>query len=153
MATIYDAPADPVIGALTEHLAGVDAIEAPEWIEFAKSGVGRELPPEQDDFWTRRAASILRKVGMDGPVGIGSLATYYGDSKDGSTRYRVRPPSSTDGSRNVIRTVCQQLEDAGYVETTESSGRRITAEGQELLDDTATEVIEDLDRPEFERYA
>jgi len=153
MATVYDAPAEPVIEAVADHLATVDDIDAPEWIEFAKSGVGRELPPEQDDFWTRRAASILRKVGMDGPVGIGSLSTYYGDSKGGSNRYQVRPASSTDGSRNVIRTICQQLEDAGLVETTESSGRRITADGQELLDETATEVIEDLDRPELERYA
>jgi small subunit ribosomal protein S19e len=119
----------------------------------AKTGDGRELPPEQDEFWSRRAGSVLRKVAMDGPVGVGSLGTEYGSTKDGSTRYRVAPSRRTDGSRNIIRTILQQLADAGYVRDTNGEGRRITPEGRGLLDDTAGDVIEELDRPELERYA
>ena len=153
MTTLYDAPAEELIEALTEKLADESAIDAPEWATFAKTGVDRELPPEQDDFWQRRAASLLRKVAVDGPVGVNSLRTAYGSSKQGSTRYRVRPDQKTKGSGNIIRTVLQQLEEAGYVETSQADGRRITGEGQRLLDDTASEVINDLDRPELERYA
>ena len=153
MTTLYDAPAEDLIEALTETLSEEDAIEAPEWAAVAKTGVDRELPPEQDDFWQRRAASLLRKVAVDGPVGVNALKTEYGTSKQGTTRYRVRPMRKAEGSGSIIRTALQQLEEAGYVETSEADGRRITGEGRSLLDDTAGEVLQDLDRPELERYA
>ena len=153
MTTLYDVPAEDLNEALAEELADEDDIEAPDWTEFAKTGVDRELPPEQDDFWFRRTASLLRKVAVDGPVGVNSLRTEYGDSKGGSNRYQVRPPSQVPASGNIIRTALQQLEDAGYVETIGDEGRTVTGDGRALLDDVAGQVMEDLDRPELERYA
>ncbi|WP_232686598.1 30S ribosomal protein S19e [Halobacterium zhouii] len=151
MATLYDAPADEFIDELAAELE--DRLEEPDWAQFAKTGVGRELPPKQDDFWARRAASILRKVAIDGPVGVKRLASAYGDTKDGSTRYVVSPPSSETGSRNVVRTILQQLEDEDLVMQQGSEGRIVTSDGRSLLDNTANTVIENLDRPELERYA
>jgi len=153
MTTLYDAPAEEVIEALAEHLESEDAVEAPEWMAFVKSGADRELPPEQEDFWSRRAASLLRKVAIDGPVGVGSLQTEYGTAKQGSNRYKVRPRHKSGGSGNIIRTALQQLEEAGYVETAEGEGRQVTGEGQSLLDETATEVLENIDDPALQRYA
>ncbi|MFB6141145.1 MAG: 30S ribosomal protein S19e [Halosimplex sp.] len=153
MTTLYDVPAEALNEAVAERLAEESAVEEPDWFTFAKTGVGRELPPEQEDFWQIRAASLLRKVAVDGPVGVGALRTAYGDSKQGSNRYVVRPDQSTDASGKIIRVALQQLEDAGYVQTAEGEGRRITPEGQALLDETAGEVLENLDRPELERYA
>ena len=153
MTTLYDAPAEDVIEALAETLTDEDAIEEPEWIEFVKTGHDRELPPEQEEFWARRSASLLRKVAIDGPVGVGALKTEYGNAKQGSNRYRVRPRHKTEGSGSIIRTALQQLEEAGYVETAEGEGRQVTSEGHSLLDDVATEVLEDLDDPELSRYA
>ncbi|QSG09050.1 30S ribosomal protein S19e [Halapricum desulfuricans] len=152
MTTLYDVPAEDLIEAAADRL-DEDDLEQPDWIEFTTTGVDRELPPEQDDFWARRAASLLRKVAVDGPVGVGSLATAYGNTKGGSNRYQVRPPSQSDGSRKIIRTALQQLEDAGYVETEANDGRVVTAEGRQLLDSIAEDVLEELDRPELERYA
>lgn len=153
MTSLYDAPAEAVIEALTETFKDEAEIEEPEWLQFTKTGVDRELPPEQEDFWERRAASILRKVAMDGPVGVGSLQTEYGSAKQGTTRYRVRPRKKSDGSGSIIRTILQQLEAAGYVEIGEGEGRNVTPEGHSLLDDTASEVLESLDDPELKRYA
>jgi len=153
MTTLYDAPTEEVIEALAGRFADEDAIEEPDWARYAKSGADRELPPEQDDFWYRRSASLLRKVAVDGPVGVGSLRTEYGSAKQGSNRYRVRPRHQTKGSGNVIRTALQQLAEAGYVETAEGEGRQVTSEGHSLLDEVATEVLESLDDPELERYA
>ena len=153
MTTLYDVPADDLIEALAETLAEEESIEQPEWLEFVKTGADRELPPEQDDFWERRAASLLRKVAIDGPVGIGSLETESGSAKQGSTRYRVRPRKSADGSGNIIRTALQQLADAGYVEVAEGEGRQVTSEGHSLLDETAEDVMDSLDDPELQRYA
>jgi small subunit ribosomal protein S19e len=153
MTTLYDAPAEDLIEAVAEALAEEDAIEQPDWLEFTTTGVDRELPPEQDDFWVRRAASLLRKVAIDGPVGVGSLRTEYGDAKQGSNRYTVRPRRQSEGSGNIIRTALQQLEAAGYVETAEGEGRVVSGDGRSLLDETAAEVLEDLDDPALERYA
>jgi small subunit ribosomal protein S19e len=151
MTTLYDVPAEDLIEAVAEKIES--DLEEPEWLAFTKTGTGRELPPEQEDFWSHRAASLLRKVAVDGPVGVQRLRTVYGDAANGSTRYRVRPKHKRDGSGNVIRTALQQLEDAGHVETAEGRGRTVTGKGRALLDDTAEEVIEELDRPELERYA
>ncbi len=151
MATMYDVPADDLIEALAEDFE--ERLDEPDWSEFAKTGADRELPPEQENFWATRAASLLRKVADRGPIGVERLSTEYGGSKGGSTRYRVAPDRRADGSKNVIRTILQQLEEEGLVETAEGEGRRVTAEGQSLLDDTAGAVLEELDRPELERYA
>lgn len=149
MTTFYDVPADALIEAIAEELD----IEAPEWAAYAKSGTSRELPPKQEDFWHRRAASLLRAVAIDGPVGIERLRSHYGGSKQGSTRYRVRPNAKTKASGNTIRTILQQLEEEDLVETAEGEGRRISGAGRSLLDETAEDVLEELDRPELERYA
>jgi small subunit ribosomal protein S19e len=151
MTTLFDVPAEDLIEAVAEELE--DELDEPEWVTYAKTGTGRELPPEQENFWARRAASLLRKVAVDGPVGVERLRSAYGDSANGTTRYRVRPPNKREGSGNVIRTALQQLEEAGYVQTNKGRGRTVTGEGRSLLDDTAEELIEELDRPELERYA
>jgi small subunit ribosomal protein S19e len=151
MTTLYDVPADDLIDAVAAKLE--DRFEEPDWAEFTKTGEGRELPPEQENFWTRRAASVLRKVAIDGPVGVERLATEYGTKKGGSNRYQVAPEHRTDGSRKIIRTVLQQLDDEDLVMSEGSAGRVVTGDGRSLLDDTAGEVMEDLDRPELERYA
>ncbi len=152
MATLYDVPAEDLNEAVAVELA--ERLDEPSWAPFVKSGADREFPPEQEDFWYRRAASLLRRVAVDGPVGVERLSTVYGGSKQGSTRYKVAPSHRADGSQNVIRTILQDLEEAGLIERPpDDEGRVISADGRSLLDTTAGEVLEDLDRPELERYA
>ena len=153
MTTLYDVPADALIEAVAERLA--DRIEEPEWATYAKTGSDRELPPEQEDFWHVRAASVLRKLAVHGPVGIDSLRTEYGGSKDGSNRYRVAPARHAPASGKVIRTIVQQLEAEGLVEEVGSEGRRVSPDGRSFLDEAAGEVLASLvdERPELERYA
>jgi small subunit ribosomal protein S19e len=151
MVTLYDVPADDLIEAVAAELE--ERIEQPAWAEFVKTGSGRELPPQQDDFWYVRAASLLRKLAIDGPRGIDRLSTEYGGKKRGSTRYRVAKAAKSSGSKKVIRTILQQLEEEELVTTVKGEGRRITPEGQSFLDSVAGDVLESLDRPELERYA
>ncbi|WP_136589630.1 30S ribosomal protein S19e [Salinigranum halophilum] len=151
MVTLYDVPADDLIEAVADALE--ERIEQPAWANFTKTGSGRELPPQQDDFWYVRAASLLRKLAMDGPKGIDRLSTEYGGKKRGSTRYKVAKAGKSNGSKKIIRTILQQLEEEELVTTVKGEGRRITPEGQSFLDSIAGEVLESLDRPELERYA
>ncbi|MDZ5812647.1 30S ribosomal protein S19e [Halorubrum sp. AD140] len=151
MVTIYDVPADALIEEVAARLE--DRIDEPDWAEFAKSGSGKELPPEQEDFWYVRSASLLRKVAQNEPIGIERLATEYGSKKRGSNRYSVRPGRHSAGSRKLIRASLQALEDEGLVTTAAGEGRRVSDEGEAFLSEVATDVFEELDRPELERYA
>lgn len=151
MATLYDVPAEALIEAVAAELE--DRIEQPAWVEFTKSGADRELPPQQENFWFVRTASLLRKVAMRGPIGVERLATEYGGSKKGTTRYRVSGNHHAGGSRKIIRTALQQLEDEGLIETAKGEGRKLTDEGRSFVDSVAGDVLADLDRPELEKYA
>jgi small subunit ribosomal protein S19e len=153
MTTLYDVPADALIEELSDRLA--DRIEEPDWARYAKGGSDRELAPEREDFWYVRAASVLRRVAVDGPVGVERLTTHYGGSKRGTNRYRVAPPRQVDGSGKIVRTILQQLQEEGLVAEHGSEGREVTPEGRSLLDDVAGDVMASLaeDRPELERYA
>lgn len=152
MPTLYDVPAEALIEAVAEELA--DRIDEPDWARFTKSGPNRELPPDQEDFWYVRAASVLRRIAIDGPVGISRLSTVYGGAADGSTRYRTSPVHHADGGRKILRTIVQQLDEAGLVSEQGSAGRQVTPDGRRLLDSVAGDVLASMaeDRPELERY-
>lgn len=151
MVTLYDVPAEALIDALASQLR--DHIEEPDWASFTKSGIAREFAPEQSDFWYTRAASILRTIAINGPVGIDRLRTRYGGAKAGTNRYGVSPSHRTNGSGKLVRTIVQQLEDAGFVEQAPGDqGRMVSPDGHQLLDQTAGDVIAELDREELERY-
>lgn len=150
MVTFYDVPADALIQALAGRLE--DRLDEPDWMAYAKTSTAKEFPPEQADFWYVRGASILRKVAIEGPIGVSKLATEYGDRAEGTARFETRPGRRVDASRKIIRTLLQQLEDADLILLEEGAGRRITPGGQQLLDEVARAVHEELDRPELERY-
>ena len=62
MTTAYDVPSKDLIGALAKKLQSDKAIVPPEWANFARTGVDRENPPMEKDWWHTRCASILRKI-------------------------------------------------------------------------------------------
>ena len=60
--------ADKLIDEMKEKLKGVEQIKPPEWAAFVKTGVHKERPPQQEDWWYIRAAAVLRKVGSEGKI-------------------------------------------------------------------------------------
>ena len=108
-------------------------IEMPEWAKFVKTGAHVERPPHQRDWWYIRAASVLRKVYMDGPVGVSRLRTFYGKKKN----FGHRPSHFRKAGGKIIRTILQQLEGLGYVKKHDKAGRVITPEGQKFIDEIA----------------
>jgi small subunit ribosomal protein S19e len=136
MVTPRDVPADAFIAHLKERLKQIKAIEPPPWARFAKTGAHRERPPEQPDIWWIRCASILRRMYLDGPIGVERLRTYYG----GRRRRGRRPARFRKGSGAWVRKALQQLEEAGLVERVERKGRQLTKAGRSFLDRVAYEV-------------
>jgi len=114
-----------------------DEFEAPGWTTFAKSGVHKEKTPEQENWYHIRAAAILRKIYLDGPLGVSRLRTIYGGRKN----HGHGPEHHEKASGKVIRTALQNLEEAGYLEEEEGEGRVITDEGKSFLDEKSSEVL------------
>ena len=130
---------DPVkyIPALAEALKMMEEFAVPEWAHFVKTGVSRERPPVDDDFWYVRAASILRQLYIKGVVGVGKLRNKYGSRKDRGGR----PDKFVKSGGKIIRVILQQAEAAGLVEKVLrlQHGRRLTVAGRELLDSIEVE--------------
>jgi Ribosomal protein S19E (S16A) len=145
MTTVYDVPADLLISTIAKDLNENKSINAPEWAKFVKTGVHKERRPEDADWWYTRCASILRRVYIDGPVGLNSLRSYYGGKKDRG----CEPEKFRKGSGSVIRTALQQLEDAGFIAKVKE-GRIITPEGKSFVDKASNIVKKDI--PELAKY-
>ena len=163
MTTFYDVPADLLNPALADKLSENDNISRPQWADYVKTGVHRECPPSQENWWELRCAALLRKVGREGPIGVNSLAQVYGGKKDNGSN----PHTPAMGSRHIIRTALQQLDDAGLVEMKETktvqsvdgdqklySGRTITAAGHKLLDEVAHSIRDQVEEsyPGISKY-
>ena len=81
MAKAYDIPADELITHLAENLKKDKKIEAPQWSQYVKTGCHVEKIPQNRDWWYMRCASLLRKVYINGPIGISDLRSEYGGKK------------------------------------------------------------------------
>ena len=139
MTTVFDVPADLLIKKVAEEFKNNDKIESPAWSNFVRTGVHKERKPENADWWFVRTAALLRRVYIDGPVGVNSLRTHYGGKKDRG----VNPEKFRKGSGAIIRGALHQLEAAGYVEKVEG-GRTVTPKGRSFLDNTSAEVKTDI---------
>ena len=51
MTTVYDIPADLLIRRVAEEMKKRPEFTPPEWAEFAKTGVHKEQPPQDPDWW------------------------------------------------------------------------------------------------------
>jgi len=139
MTTVYDIPADMLIRKMAAELKALDAINAPEWASFAKTGVHKQAPPKDEDWWYTRAASVLRRVYVDGPVGVERMRTFYGGKQDrGSNPFQFRK-----GSGSVLRKILQQLEAAGFVDKVDK-GKVISPAGRSFLDGIAYSLRDEL---------
>lgn len=135
MTTVYDVPADRFIRTLAEELKGRPEIVPPDWAAFAKTGVHKEMPPEDPDWWFVRVASIMRRVYIDGPIGVERMRTFYGGKKDRGSK----PNKFRKGSGSILRKSLQQLEAAGFIQH-DKTGRRVSPEGASFMDGVANRI-------------
>ncbi len=135
----YDVSQQALVQAASTELQSVPQIVAPEWAVFVKTGTNRERPPTQEDWWHTRAASIMNKVAVLGPVGTEKLRRKYGGRKN----MGYAPEQFRKGSGNIIRTILQQLEEAKLVVQADKDGHKgriLSPTGFSLLDRAAKKV-------------
>jgi len=136
MTTVYDVPADHLIRKVAEELKSKKEITPPVWASFAKTGVHKEMPPEDPDWWFIRAAAVLRRVYIDGPLGVERMRSFYGGKKNRGSR----PNAFRKGSGSVLRKSLQQLEAAGLIVHDLKIGRKVSPAGMAFLDRVAKDV-------------
>ncbi|MEM3120149.1 MAG: 30S ribosomal protein S19e, partial [Nitrososphaerota archaeon] len=112
-------------------------VSAPKWAAYAKTGVSKDRPPSDPDWWYVRSAAILRKLYIRGEgLGVSRLRRMYG----GRHRMGHRNPHFAPGSGSVIRKALQQLEAAGLVEKSRK-GRVLTKRGKQLLEEVSETIL------------
>ncbi len=150
MTTVYDVPATQLIAAAAKELSKFDAVQAPEWAPFVKTGVHKEKPPVDNEWWNVRVAAVLRKVYTEGPIGTERLRQHFGGFRDRGSK----PNKAVKGSGSIARKALQQLEEAGLVQNIQSQGRVVSATGRGLLDNAAHAVRQGLQKetPALSKY-
>jgi len=125
-------------------------IKPTSWAQFVKTSAQKERAPQDPDWWYIRTASILRKIYINGPIGVARLKSQYGGRKS----KRSQPYHKHKGGGSITRKVLQQLEESGLIEKKDSKGRVITDKGKALLDSLATEIKLDLEKEiiELKKY-
>lgn len=124
---------------LAEALKDVPEFKKPDWIGFVKSGPGKSRPIDDEDFWYKRTASILRQIYKKKIVGVSRLRTRYGSKK----KRGVRPEEFRKAGGKIIRTILQQSDKAGFTEIARTvkgvkgkrPGRQLTDKGIKFMED------------------
>ena len=131
MPSLYDTKPSEAIEKASELLK--KDIKMPPWALYVKTSCGKQNPPDNQDWYYKRAASILRKVYIRGPIGTNKLRVLYGTKKNrGHAREQYR-----EGAGKIIRSILQQLEKAGYIKKEKKgghAGRVVTPKGRSYLD-------------------
>lgn len=136
---MYDAEPQDLIVKTAEELKKINEIKPPAWAPFVKTGMFKERPPVNGNWWYSRTASILRTIYRLGPIGVSKLRTRYGGKKNRG----VKKEHFYKGSGSIIRKSLQQLEKAGFVKFAEKGlhkGRIITPKGKAFLDKIAAQI-------------
>jgi small subunit ribosomal protein S19e len=131
---VYEMPADEYNLKLANALKDIPEFQIPNWAFFVKTGTSKVRPPQDDDFWYKRAASILRQIYIKKVVGVNRLKTKYGSKKNRG----MKPEKFQRAGGKIIRTILQQSEKAGLLEKINErgkrAGRKLTDSGRELLE-------------------
>lgn len=133
MATVYDVKAGELNKHVSEELKKSQHVKMPDWAHFVKTGHGKDRVPADNEWWYKRAAALLRRIYMLGPIGVSKLRTKYGNRKNRG----AAPEKFTRASGKVIRSILQQLEKEGLIKQVEKSGHKgriVTPKGKSLLD-------------------
>jgi small subunit ribosomal protein S19e len=139
MVNVRDVPAEKLIEALADRMKKQRELEVPQWAQFVKTGSHAERPPQKPDWWYVRAASLLRKLYVHGPLGLGDLERAYGGSK----AVAYNPKHRRDAGGSAIRKILKQLEQSELVAKT-PRGRVLTPKGTAMLDKLSKQLLDEL---------
>jgi len=150
MTTVFDVPSKELIDEIAKKLESEKSVSLPEANSFSRTGVNKENPPENSNWWFVRCASILRKIYISKGIGIEHLRAEYGGRRDRGSK----PNRARSGSGSIVRRAVQQLEKAGYVTRIKGKGRVLTPKGRSFMDNTSNAVMKNVESyyPGLKKY-
>jgi len=151
LTTPHDVPSSNFIDRLAKYLKeNVDAVQPLPWANYAKTGSHVEKQPQDSNWWYIRSASILRKVYVHGPIGLEALRSDYGGRKNNG----VKMNHAAKAGGSCIRKILQQLETAGFIQTSRPQGRLMTPKGRKMMQEVAGDLAKELVKsvPELKKY-
>jgi small subunit ribosomal protein S19e len=149
--TPKDVTPELLIKKLADYMKNnVPEAAPPSWAQYVKTGVQVERLPQDPDWWYTRSASLLRKVYLEGPIGISRLTKEYG----GRVKKKHHSEHFKKGSGAITRNILKQLEKAKLVLTVNKKGRIVTDEGKGLLNRISKDAKTELEKtiPELQKY-
>ncbi|MFH1789265.1 MAG: 30S ribosomal protein S19e [Candidatus Altiarchaeota archaeon] len=140
MTTAHDVTPEKIIPAIAEELKKTKFTK-PDWAKNVKTGAHKERAPEDPDWWWMRAASILRKLYVQGPTGSRKLRVEYGGRKNRG----VKPEEFRKAGGKILRVILQQFDDAGLTvkDGKEKKGRLLTPKGRSFVDKIASKIAQE----------
>ncbi|HDP73351.1 MAG TPA: 30S ribosomal protein S19e [Candidatus Woesearchaeota archaeon] len=142
MATVYDVEPERLIKAIAEELKKCENVKPPEWAGFVKTGHFKQRPPESPDWWHIRAAAVLRKIYLLGPIGVSKLRIKFGGKKNRG----AKPERTYKAAGSHLRLILQQLDKEGLIKNAEGKshkGRITTPKGQSLLNKLSSAIAKE----------
>ncbi len=136
MTNAREVDSQELIKRAADRMEKMDEFKPPDWAAFVKTGVCKERPPTQNNWWWIRSASILRRVYVNQKMGVSKIRKIYGGRKNRGHK----PEHRYLASGSIIRKILQQLDKAGFVKTEKGKGRSITPKGQKFLDEIAKSI-------------
>ncbi|VVB99370.1 30S ribosomal protein S19e [uncultured archaeon] len=138
MASAMDVDANKLNAKVAAKLKEM-GVQQPAFVGLVKSGPQADRPPQHEDFFFVRCASMMRQAYTRNVIGVQRLRLHYGGKKNRG----VKPNRHVRTGGSTIRKAFQALEKAGLMEKVEKGlarGRRLTPKGRKLLDQSAKEV-------------
>jgi len=150
MVSVHDVPSGKLITALAEQVKGLPGMDEPDWAKWVKTGSHAERPPTDPEWWFTRAASLMRKLYLHGPVGLSDLERAYGGTK----ALHYNPKHHRDAGGSSIRRILKQLEQQELVAKT-PKGRVLSSKGRAMIDRVSKDVFVSVsaDNKALARYA
>jgi small subunit ribosomal protein S19e len=139
---IHDVDPTQLIHKVAEELKKEPLVKPASWAPFVKTGISRERAPVQQDWWHIRAAAILRKLFILGPIGTSKLKNKFSGRKNRG----MAPEHVFPSAGNHIRKILQQLEKSGLAKQVAKGvhkGRICTPKGQRMLENVANQIMKD----------
>jgi small subunit ribosomal protein S19e len=138
MTNVYELDAQEYNQKLAKALKQIPEFTQPEWSKLVKSGPSKSRPIEDEDFWHKRAASVLRQIYKKNILGVNRLRTKYGSKKSRGSK----PEEFRKASGKILRTILQQSDKAGLTEIAKEirgikrkrPGRQLTKKGKDFLE-------------------
>ena len=139
MTRVFNVDQSKLVEKTAEELKKIDSLKKPIWANFVKTGVAKQRTPIENDWWYKRAASILRRIYVYNLIGVNRLKVKYSSRKNNGHK----PEHTASASGKIIRVILQQLEKAELVKKIEiknKKGRTLTPKGKSFLDKIAQNV-------------